>query len=99
MPAIKNRQVVFIAASPAMVRSRCRHRQNRPAQGPVRTVVDDSGSLAITAWTCADCGDLIEELRILPSEHLGSSSLVVAAVASKHRVRGAAASSVVKGAL
>ena len=30
-----------------------------------RTVLDDSGSLSITAWTCARCGGVIEEIRIL----------------------------------
>lgn len=30
-----------------------------------RTVLDDNGSLAITAWTCARCGGVIEEIRIL----------------------------------
>jgi hypothetical protein len=28
-------------------------------------VVDDSGSLSITVWACADCGELVEEVRIL----------------------------------
>jgi len=30
-----------------------------------RTVLDDSGFLAITAWTCSRCGVVIEEIRIL----------------------------------
>lgn len=33
--------------------------------GTSRTVRNDSGSLAITAWTCARCGGVIEEIRIL----------------------------------
>ena len=30
-----------------------------------RTVFDDSGALAITAWTCAKYGGVIEEIRIM----------------------------------
>lgn len=43
----------------------CRHRPVAVLQERRRTVVDDSGSLAITAWTCAECGELVEEVRIL----------------------------------
>lgn len=46
----------------------CRHRPGAVLQGSRRTVIDDSGSLAITAWTCAECGELIEEMRILSRE-------------------------------
>lgn len=30
-----------------------------------RTVPDDSGSLAITAWKCPGCGGVIEKIHIL----------------------------------
>jgi hypothetical protein len=43
----------------------CLHQDGRPLSGRSRTVLDESGSLAITAWTCATCGELIEEIRIL----------------------------------
>lgn len=43
----------------------CRHLRGAVSPAGSRTVVDESRSLAITAWTCADCGDLIEEIRIL----------------------------------
>ena len=43
----------------------CRHRPSAVLQGRKRTVIDESGSLAITAWACADCGQLIEEVRML----------------------------------
>lgn len=43
----------------------CGHQGGRQLHGRSRTVLDDSGSLAITAWTCAACGGLIEEIRIL----------------------------------
>jgi hypothetical protein len=43
----------------------CRHRSTAVFRGRRRTVTDDSGLLAITAWTCADCGELIEEVRML----------------------------------
>lgn len=45
--------------------SACRHQGGRPLNGRSRTVLDESGSLAIKAWTCADCGGLIEEIRLL----------------------------------
>ncbi len=59
-------------------------------QGRSRTVIDDSGSLAITAWTCADCGELIEELRILSRDGTvprPSSRYVVAPQAPTSRGR------------
>lgn len=49
----------------------CRHRRGAVATGRSRTVLDDSGTLAITAWTCADCGELVEEVHIL--SHDGKS--------------------------
>jgi hypothetical protein len=56
-----HRQIVPFTAA-------CRHRSGAVASGRSRTVLDDSGSLAITAWTCTDCGELIEEIRILSPE-------------------------------
>ncbi|MEK6803631.1 MAG: hypothetical protein AABZ34_13355 [Nitrospirota bacterium] len=81
MSSIKSRLLVSMAMSATMSRSCCRHRQAERLTEPVRTVVDDSGSLAITAWTCAVCGDLIEEIRILPRQrvvpfHLSGSTYV-----------------------
>ncbi len=43
----------------------CRHCYNTVIGGKSRTVLDDSGTLAITAWTCARCGGVIEEIRIM----------------------------------
>lgn len=43
----------------------CRHRRGAVVSGRSRTVLDDSGSLAISAWICADCGVLMEEIHIL----------------------------------
>jgi hypothetical protein len=43
----------------------CRHCYNTVIGGTGRTVLDDSGTLAITAWTCARCGGVIEEVRIM----------------------------------
>jgi hypothetical protein len=45
--------------------SLCRHRPPAVLQGRRPTVVDDSGSLSITVWACAECGELVEEVRIL----------------------------------
>lgn len=44
---------------------RCNHNAGRLFKKTSRTVIDESGSLAITAWTCATCGDLVEEIRLL----------------------------------
>ena len=65
MPSIKNRRFVSMATAATSSRANCRHGQADRVAGPVRTVVDDSGSLAITVWTCAACGHLIEELHLL----------------------------------
>lgn len=43
----------------------CRHCHDTVIDGTGRTVLDDSGTLAITAWTCARCGGVIEEVRIM----------------------------------
>lgn len=43
----------------------CRHCYNTVIGRAGRTVLDDSGTLAITAWTCARCGGVIEEIRIM----------------------------------
>jgi hypothetical protein len=43
----------------------CRHSHDTVVGGKGRTVLDDSGTLAITAWTCAKCGGVIEEIRII----------------------------------
>jgi len=43
----------------------CRHCYATVIGGTGRTVLDDSGTLAITAWTCARCGRVIEEVRIM----------------------------------
>jgi hypothetical protein len=43
----------------------CRYCFDTPIGGTGRTVLDDSGTLAITAWTCATCGGVIEEVRIV----------------------------------
>ena len=46
----------------------CNHNAGRLFRKTSRTVIDDSGSLAITAWTCATCGDLVEEILLLSRE-------------------------------
>ena len=65
MSSIKSRRFVSMATAATSSGANCRHGQADRVAGPVRTVVDDSGSLAITAWTCAACGNLIEELHLL----------------------------------
>jgi len=43
----------------------CPHCYDAVMGGRSRTVLDDSGTVAITAWTCAMCGGVIEEARIM----------------------------------
>ena len=62
----------------------CAHRGGLWMSGRKRTVVNESGSLAITAWTCADCGELIEEIRILSRDGRPGSRPIRYAVAG-HR--------------
>jgi hypothetical protein len=65
MKALKSRYVTYHSASGQGAASRCRHEEHAFGLGPVRTVLDDSGTLAIKAWTCAKCGGLMEEIQIL----------------------------------
>ncbi len=45
---------------------RCRSCHGMMAGGKSRTVLDDSGALAITAWWCRSCDEVIEEVRTRP---------------------------------
>ena len=47
-----------------------------------RTVLDDSGSLAITAWTCSRCGGVIEQIRILAQDEKAQPRSIRYAVAA-----------------
>src|SRR5207247_10697801 len=46
----------------------CRYCRDTVRGRSSRTVLDDSGAVSITAWTCARCGGVIEQIRILSSE-------------------------------
>lgn len=67
----------------------CDHRNNGLLQQRTsRTVLDDSGSLAITAWTCSKCGGVIEKIYILAQDgttQAGSARFAVAPLHSKGR--------------
>jgi hypothetical protein len=66
----------------------CDHRNNGLLKQTSRTVLDDSGSLAITAWTCSKCGGVIEEIYILAQDgttQTGSARFAVAPLHSKGR--------------
>lgn len=65
MKSTRRRHESVSGTARGLLRVVCEHRRGAFLSGPVRTVHDDSGSLAITAWTCAACGRLIEEIRIL----------------------------------
>jgi len=64
----------------------CRHRPSAVLRGQSRTVTDDSGSLAITAWTCAECGQLIEEIHILSPDGTPERPTIRYAVAAPDRL-------------
>lgn len=62
---------------------RCDHRKGRVFNKTYRTVIDDSGSLAITAWTCAMCDDLVEEIRLLSRNGISQLHPIRYTVASR----------------
>jgi len=62
----------------------CRHYCNTVVGGKGRTVLDDSGTLAITAWTCARCGGVIEEIRIMVQDGKAQPRPIRYAVAAPH---------------
>jgi len=62
----------------------CRHCYNTVIGGRGRTVLDDSGTLAITAWTCARCGGVIEEIRIMVQDGKAQPRPIRYAVTQTH---------------
>jgi len=62
----------------------CDHRNNGFLNQTSRTVLNDSGSLAITAWTCLKCGGVVEEIRILTQDGKARTRPIRFAVASPH---------------
>jgi hypothetical protein len=62
----------------------CRYCRDTGIGEPSRTVLDDSGSLAITAWTCARCGGVIEEIRIVAQDRKARPRPIRYAVTSPH---------------
>ena len=62
----------------------CRHCYDTVMGGRGRTVLDDSGTLAITAWTCARCGRIIEEVRLLVEEGKAQPRPIRYAVTPSH---------------
>ena len=62
----------------------CRHCYDTVIGGRGRTVLDDSGTLAITAWTCARCGGVIEEIRIMVQDGKAQPRPIRYAVAPPH---------------
>lgn len=63
MTSATSRVEVTTSRSVPTDRLRHRHRQGRPFTGPVRTFMDDSGTIAITAWNCALCSEPVEEIH------------------------------------
>ncbi len=55
--------------------------------GRSRTVLDDTGSLAITAWKCSSCGGVIEEIQILSRYGKTQPRRIRYAVAQQRRTR------------
>jgi DNA-directed RNA polymerase subunit RPC12/RpoP len=44
---------------------RCEHCSRMIVTKKSRTMMNDYGSLAVTAWRCARCGGITEEVRVL----------------------------------
>lgn len=94
MQSVKSRAQFSVPRSEQTNRPRCRHRRSPLSNEPIRTVVDDSGSLAITAWTCTLCGNLIEELHFLSRDGTAQPYPIRHAVAPQAQTRRLAALSV-----
>ena len=65
----------------------CRNCYDTVIGGTGRTVLDDSGTLAITAWTCARCGGVIEEVRIMVQDGKAQPLPIRYAVAPPRSIR------------
>jgi len=66
---------------------RCAHCHRILMGGTVRTVLDDDGSLAITAWRCESCGGVIEEIQILSRYGKAQPRRIQYAVSQQRRTR------------
>ena len=66
---------------------RCAHCHRISMGGTVRTILDDSGSLAITAWKCESCGGVIEEIQILLRYGKAQPRRIRYAVSQQRRTR------------
>ena len=75
-----------IARNPSQLKDRvvCRYCRGIVTGKTSRTVLDDSGSLAITAWTCSRCDGVIEEIRILTQDRKAQPRPIRYAVASPY---------------
>lgn len=62
----------------------CRHCYDTVMSERGRTVLDDSGTLAITAWTCTTCGGVIEEVCIMVQDGKAQPRPIRYAVAPPH---------------
>lgn len=77
MRSAKRIQKTFVPIADPMSHAWKGHRHRLLKEQSTRTVADDSGSLAITAWTCVICCNLIEEIRIISRD----------GTAQQHRIR------------
>ncbi len=65
MRTVKQAYRITAPKAESMSRAWCEHRHGSLVKRSMRTVVDDNGSLAITAWTCVVCRNVIEEIHFL----------------------------------
>ena len=65
MSTAKKRQKTFAPITDSTSQTWRGHQHRSLGTQSTRTVIDDSGSLAITAWTCVICSKVIEEIQIL----------------------------------
>ena len=58
-------KVNYINFKNPVVAALCNYCHKTVIPGASRTVLDDNGSLAITAWVCGKCGSVNEEIGVL----------------------------------
>ena len=86
MKSLPRKIETIIELEPVTV-MRCESCHGIIMNGRSRTVLDDSGSLAITAWRCSSCGGVIEEIQILSRYGKAQPRRIRYAVAQQRRTR------------
>jgi hypothetical protein len=61
-------KVNYIRFKKPVVSALCHYCHKTVFAGASRTVLDDNGLLAITAWTCGECDSVNQEIGILSKD-------------------------------